>query len=188
MRYYLKDPGQQAITGPFELDEIDAKLKAGELPAGTLATRVIGAGLVRVQHAPPEDWVPAESIPGLGEEGPPSSIGLQPPPAPLPLPKAVNAPPSRPNGMIFCPTCGHKLAPDADNVCDRCGKKLVIVGQEPTRPLEFKPEPLLPKVAVGAATAAAGIGGCLSVVLLILGSILLFGFLLILNFMSKCKA
>lgn len=172
MRYYLKDPEHQAITGPFELDEIEAKLEAGELPAGTLATGDIGESLAQIRHAPPEDWMPAESIPGLGEERPPSSQ-LSPPP---PLPPQ--------SGMVFCPACGHKLAPDAGSVCDHCGKEL-IVRIAPDRTPESKPDALLPKAAVSAG------GGCLAVlgvILMVLGVLFLMGFLLLLNLMSQCKA
>lgn len=94
--------------------------------------------------------------------------------------------------MAFCSACGHRLAPDAVSVCDRCGKKLVIVRQEPARPLENKPKSHPPEVEVDVAKAAvAAGGGCLSVVVVILtvlGVLFLFGFLMFLNLMSKCKA
>ena len=37
MRYYLRKLDDHAITGPFELDGIEAKLKDGEIPTNTLA-------------------------------------------------------------------------------------------------------------------------------------------------------
>lgn len=181
MRYYLLDPNDHAVTGPFELDEVEAKLKAGELSAGTLATGDIGEGLARIRHAPPEDWFPVESIRGLGEERP---RGSQLPP-PLPLPKLTNAPPSLSSAMVFCPACGHKLALDAGSVCDRCGKGLVVVIREPAKPPECEPDALLPKAAVAAGGEWLGVVGA---ILMVLSALFLIGFFLFLNLMSNCKA
>lgn len=188
MRYYLRNPEKNSITGPFELDEIEAKLKVGELSAGTLATEDIGDGLAKIQNAPTEDWVPVESIPGLGEERLVGSKVSPPPPPPLPPQNGVTAPLSTSSGMAFCPACGHKLAPDAGNACDRCGKELVVARHEPVKLLESKPETL----AVGVAKAAVATGGgcmaVLGVILMVLGVLFLIGFLLLLNLMSQCKA
>lgn len=188
MKYYLRNAGQHSITGPFELDEIDAKLQAGELSAGTLATRDIGEDLAGILHTPPEDWLPVESICGLVVERQPSAEALPPGPPPAPPQSLMNAPSSTSSGMAFCPACGHKLAPDAGSVCDRCGKELFVPRPEPIKLIVSKPKPLLTTVASGAAKAALGIGGCLVLVLLILGGILLFGLLFLLHFMPTCKA
>ena len=176
MKYYLRDPEHQAITGPFELDAIEAKLKAGELPAGALATGDVGKGLAQILLAPPEDWVSVESIPGLGEERQPSANLSQPAPPPIPSHDVVSAPPSPASGMALCPGCGHKLAPDVGRVCDHCGQDLTVVARKPANTAESKPE------------AFVGMGGCLSLVAVIVGVIFLLGFLLLLTVMSKCKA
>lgn len=185
MRYYLKAPEHQAITGPFELDEIKAKLQAGELAAGTLAAGDTGKGLAQIQNAPPEEWVPVEAIPALSGEQPSASQLAPPPPPPIPLQNEVNFSLPTSSAMAFCPACGHKLASDAGSVCDRCGKELSVYRQELARSQDNKPDQLLPKAVVSAG------GGCLSVIgvtLMVLGILFLIGFLLLLNLMSKCKA
>lgn len=187
MRYYLKAPDHQAITGPFEFDEIKAKLQAGELAAGTLATGDIGEGLARIRRAPPEDWVPVEAVSGLGRKRTSTSQPPPPPPPPPPLPlqNEGNFSLATSSAMAFCPACGHKLASDVGSVCDHCGKELSVYRQELARSQNRKPDALLPKAVVAAA------GGCLSVIgvtLMVSGVLFLIGFLLLLSLMSKCKA
>ena len=173
----MKESETQAINGPFELDELVAKLKAGELPAGALARGDFGEGLARIQNTPPADWVPIESILGWSGKRPPNSEFPPLPPPPIP--------PPHPSGIAFCPACGHKLAPDVGSACGNCGKALTVYRQELARSQKSTPDALLPKAAV-----AAG-GGCMAVVgamLMFLGILFLIGFLLLLNLMSKCKA
>ncbi len=185
MRYYVKDPEDQAITGPFEIDELKAKLKAGELAADTLATGDIGEGISQIRRAPPEDWMPVVSIAGLSQERLATSETSPTRPPPLPPPTVAEAPHPTGSEMAFCPACGHKLSPDAGSACDRCGHELIAFRHEPVKLLEIKPEPLLLKPAVSAA------GGCLSaigVILMFMGILFLIGFLLLLIIMCRCKA
>lgn len=130
MKYYVKDSEGQAITGPFELDEIRTRLKAGGLPDDTLATGDIGEGLARIRHAPPEDWMPVRATPGLSLERLPTPESSPP----KPPPNVVNMlqPPARAIGC--CPACGHRLAPDPGNACDHCGKELIADVQESGKP------------------------------------------------------
>lgn len=108
MKYYVLEPDSQTITGPFELDELEAKVGAGELSAGALATGDIGESFGRVRHAVPEDWMPVTSIPGFGmeraEDRPPRRVELvspppwSPPPPPLPRRPASLAEQPQPSG------------------------------------------------------------------------------------------
>ncbi len=144
MKYFLRNPDDQAITGPFELDDIEAKLQAGELSADTLATGDIGESRAQLRSAPAEDWMSVRSIPGFGQERPLESVPLAaaaaPPLTPPPLPQV-------------------KLHPTG----------------------ERKPGGLL-----------AGLGTALGAVLLFLltamSGLVLFGFLLLVLFGSKCRA
>ena len=137
MRYYLRNPPNRAITGPFELDDIEAKLEAGELPADTLATGDIGESLGQVRRMPAEEWMPVKSIPGFGQERPrnlpsreasPRSPTLAlPPPTELFPARNARKPESPPEQISFCPFCG--LRADGPIVlggtrCRQCGKLL----------------------------------------------------------------
>lgn len=180
MKYYLKAPEDRAITGPFEPDEIEAKLKAGELSDDTLATGDIGEGLARIWRAPAEDWLPVKSIPGLGEERPPGPEVAQSGPPPPPLRSVVNAPPSHPSGMAFCPGCGNQLAPGVANTCDRCGRQLILNRPEPIKLLEIKPAGLASKIQTAALKACV-------LLLQILGGGMLILFLLALLLSAICR-
>lgn len=144
MKYFLRNPDDHAITGPFELDDIEAKLQAAELPADTLATGDIGESRAQLHSAPAEDWMPVQSIPGFGQKRPPESVCLA----------AAAAPPLTP-------------------------PPLPLVKLHPTR--ERKSGGLL-----------AGLGTALGAVLLFLltamSGLVLFGFLLLVLFGSKCRA
>lgn len=144
MKYFLRNSDDHAITGPFELDDIEARLKAGEFSADTLATGDIGESLAQIRRTPAEDWMPVQAIPGFGQERQPESVCLAaadtPPLTPPPLPQV-------------------KLHPTG----------------------ERKSGGLL-----------AGLGTALGAVLLFLltamSGLVLFGFLLLVLFGSKCRA
>ncbi|PAW88695.1 MAG: hypothetical protein B9S33_04415 [Pedosphaera sp. Tous-C6FEB] len=87
MKYFLFNPASQATTGPFELDEIEAKLQAGEFPADTLAIADIDESLGQVRSTPAEDWMPVQAIPGLGHERP-ANLPLHNASSPEPTPAA----------------------------------------------------------------------------------------------------
>ena len=134
MRYYLRNPADGAISGPFELDDIEAKLKAGELSADTRATGDIGESLRQVRSTPAEDWMPVQSIPGFGQERP-LNVPLRPapPPEPPPVfrPRVPEAPPKLPpvglERVNFCPFCGQPVSGavvPGETRCGQCGKLL----------------------------------------------------------------
>lgn len=183
MKYYVRTLASSATIGPYSVEEIQARLKTGELSVDALATEDTGESPAQAVV-----WLRVHQLPGLGGGQPPSSAL----PPPLPPRSAVNSPLGAASGVHCCPACGHALAPDVGSVCDRCGKELTVGRKEPVVLLEGNPEPMLPRVAVdvGKATAIAG-GGCLSVlglILMVLGVLFLIGFLLLLNLMSHCKA
>lgn len=144
MKYFLRNPDDHAITGPFELDAIEAKLKAGELPADTLATGDIGETPAQIRRTPAEDWMPVQAIPGFGQEraleSVPVAAAAAPPLTPPPLPT-----------IKLLPTGGRKSG-----------------------------------------GLLAGLGTALGAVLLFLltamSGLVLFGFLLLVLFGSKCRA
>lgn len=126
MRYYLQNPDDQAITGSFELEDIEAMFKAGKIPAGTLATGDFGEGLAQIRRAPAEDWMQVESIPGFGQERPPTApLRSVPPPSP---PTVLLARPAMPEALIiFCPFCRQQTSGEVvlgETRCEHCGKLL----------------------------------------------------------------
>lgn len=118
MKYFLFNPASQAVTGPFELHDIEAKLQAGEFPAETLAIAEVGESLAQGSRTTAEDWRPVQSIPGFGQERPSN----------LPPPIPASAPPrSAPVQIHFCPFCRHLASGPVvlgESRCERCGKLL----------------------------------------------------------------
>lgn len=155
MRYYLRYPEDGAITGSFELEDIEAMFKAGKLPAGTLATGDIGEGLSQIRRTPAEDWMPVKSIPGFGLERPPSLPLRQTSPAlpaPTPPPAELFPAQSPPNQFFFCPFCGCKassLVALGESKCQQCGKLPYPVARdvEQTSPQASRPVSLLTFIA-----------------------------------------
>ena len=137
MRYYLRNPADGAISGPLELDDIEAKLKAGELSADTRATGDIGESLRQVRSTPAEDWMPVRAIPGIGKErqvsmplgqiNPSLPAPTPPPPAEL-FPAHIWGKHRSPSEQIsFCPFCGQRASGPVvpgETECERCGKLL----------------------------------------------------------------
>lgn len=118
MKYFLFNPESQAVTGPFELHDIEAKLQAGEFPAETLAIAEVGESLDQGSGTAAEDWRPVQSIPGFGQERPQNL----PPPLPASVPLQ-----SAPVEIHFCPFCRHLASGPVvlgESRCERCGKLL----------------------------------------------------------------
>ncbi len=118
MRYYLQNPDDQAVTGSFELEDIEAMFKAGKIPAGTLATGDIGEGLAQIRRTPAEDWMQVESIPGFGQERPPTAPLRSVPPARPTMPEML---------IVFCPFCRKQTSGEVvlgETRCEHCGKLL----------------------------------------------------------------
>jgi len=177
MKYFLFNPANQAITGPFELDDIEAKLKAGELSADTRATGDIGESLRQVRSTPAEDWMPVQSIPGFGLERGPEST-----------------PPAAAGEIRFCPGCAHELLkplpPGKAGVCERCGRTL---GSAPPPPPAPQPKvALLPAQVTKSGGVLAGIGKALGAAFMILvalvGGLMLLAFLVFVLLLSQCRA
>ena len=136
MRYYLLKP-DRSITGPFELEDIEAQWEAGEISADTRATGDIGESLGQVCRTPAEDWMPVKSIPGFGQERP-RNLPLReasPPPPTLALPPPTELfpahlwrkPQSPPEQIAFCPFCGQRAGGPVvlgETRCGQCGKML----------------------------------------------------------------
>lgn len=179
MKYFLFNPASQAITGPFELDEIAAKLQAGELPADTLATGDIGESLGEVRSSTAEDWRPVQSIPGLGQERAQESVSL-----------------AATDEVRFCPGCAHQLPTPLPvgeaGVCERCGRALGFAPPPPPPPPPVPTVTLLPigGSKSGRVLAGAGkvVGGLFLTLLLLGGGLLFFAFLLLILVGSKCRA
>ncbi|GDY21675.1 hypothetical protein LBMAG56_30220 [Verrucomicrobiota bacterium] len=160
MRYYLQNPADRVVTGPFELDDIEAKLEAGELPADTLATGDIGESLGQVRRTPAEDWMPVKSIPGFGQERP---RNLPPREASPPLPTLALPPPtelfpahlwrkpqSPPEQIAFCPFCGQRAGGPVslgETRCGQCGKVLYPATGTNRVPAPSRPVSLLMFIA-----------------------------------------
>lgn len=137
MKYFLFNPESQAVTGPFELRDIEAKLQAGEFPAETLAIAEAGESLDQGSRITAEDWRPVQSIPGFGQERP---RNLPPPlPASVPPRSAQAVPQSAPVEIHFCPFCRHLASGPVvlgESRCARCGKLLYpAAGTVEQRPL-----------------------------------------------------
>jgi|GEM_PF-2831579 hypothetical protein len=162
MKYFLRNSDDGAITGPFELDDIEAMFKAGKLPADTLATGDIGESLGQVHRTPAEDWMPLKSIPGFGRERPPSAPLRQaapPLPAPTPPPPAElfpthiwKKPQSPPEQISFCPFCRQRADGPVvlgETRCGQCGKLLYPAAgtNRPPTPTPSRPLSLLTFIA-----------------------------------------
>lgn len=118
MKYFLFNPASQAVTGPFELHDIEAKLQAGEFPAETLAIAEVGESLAQDSRTTAADWRPVQAIPGFGHERPQNL----PPPLPASVPLQ-----SAPVEIHFCPFCRHLACGPVvlgESMCERCGKLL----------------------------------------------------------------
>ena len=92
MNYYVKNRAGQGIHGPYAIEEINAKIAAGDLGCDPqwLATSDLGESIDSVRAAPPRDWVLLSSLPGVC---PDSGVN----------PDAHSAEPSLPS--VHCPKC-----------------------------------------------------------------------------------
>jgi hypothetical protein len=177
MKYFLFNPANQAITGPFELDEIAAKLQAGELPADTLATGDIGESLRQVRSTPAEDWMPVKSIPGFGQGRSPESVSL-----------------AAADEICFCPGCAYPLPtplpPGETDVCEGCGRTLGFAPPPP--PLPPAGVTLLPIGESKSSRVLAGVGKALGTVfiflLCLIAGFFMLTLLMLIVFGSKCRA
>jgi hypothetical protein len=82
MKYYLLKP-DRLISGPFELETIEAQWEAGRISPDTRATADNGESLSQIRNTPAEDWLPVKSLPGFGQKRPrnlPSREAMLPPP------------------------------------------------------------------------------------------------------------
>ena len=114
MRYYLKDPEQNSITGPFDLDEIEARLKSGELSADALATVDTGESPA---HA--TGWLCVRQLPGIGRNPPMPGLEAQG------LPTSPN-PSQKPTGGVadgetYCHICSAHVVP-GETLCRKCAE------------------------------------------------------------------
>ena len=65
MRYYVKNPHDGQIDGPFEIDELKARIADLSVGPDWLATSDIGDKFERVKRAPKGDWFSLSEIPGV---------------------------------------------------------------------------------------------------------------------------
>ncbi len=87
MQYYIKNPANKEVEGPYSLDDINAKVASGAIAPDQpwLATFDFGGGLGRARVAPPRAWIPLSSLSGI-------SPGLLPPEAYPPVKPDMTAP------------------------------------------------------------------------------------------------
>lgn len=126
MRYYLKDLEDQAITGPLELDEIEARLKSGELSADALATADTGESPARATG-----WICVHQLPGVGRNPPMPGFEARR------LPASPN--PSQPltegatDGETFCRNCSARVVP-GEILCRKCAEHTARVEKKSAAP------------------------------------------------------
>ena len=65
MRYYVKNPHDGQIDGPFAIDELKARIADLSVGPDWLATSDIGDKFERVKRAPKRDWFSLSEIPGV---------------------------------------------------------------------------------------------------------------------------
>jgi hypothetical protein len=131
MKYFLLTNGNPAVTGPFELDDIGARLQTGGLSADTLAIGGTAEGLSG------RNWLPLHAIPGLGLERPRNLASREaslhpltpalPPPTELFSARDSKKSESPPEQIRVCPFCGQRAAgPEVlgETRCGQCGKLL----------------------------------------------------------------
>lgn len=155
MKYYLLKP-DRLISGPFELETIEAQWEAGRISPDTRATADNGESLSQIRNTPAEDWMPVQAIPGFGQERAPESV-----------------PDADADAMRYCPDCAYKLPKPLrlgeTDVCERCGRTLGFAPPPPPPPVP--PIELLPKHEHKSSWAASG---CLTAIGTGLFSILVF--------------
>ena len=103
MKYFVRNTGSSVIFGPYSLEEIEAKQKAGELSVDALAPEDRGTGLADAARSPAEDWIPVNQFPGLGVQ------------------------------KVICPNCSHKFTGKvvAGETCPECRKLLIPAVEKP---------------------------------------------------------
>lgn len=62
MKYYARKEDGPPISGPFTVDEIKAKLAAGEMGRDWVVTGDLGESHEQLLRTPPRDWTPLDSI------------------------------------------------------------------------------------------------------------------------------
>lgn len=193
MNYYVRNPGSSELVGPFNAEEIAAKLRAGELAANAMATNDTGDSPEHIALSPTREWLQIEQIPGLNAVQHDQSGEARPVPPPLPLESAAtdtsdHGTLERPSsGVAYCPHCGRKVegevVPD-ETVCAGCGKLLL------PRTI-IRPVPDGKKSSSTGSAVATGLG-CLGSffdgVVVALIAIAIFGPLLISLLFSNCRA
>lgn len=168
MKYFLFTAGNPAVTGPFKLDDIEARLQAGGLSADTLAIAETPEGLSG------RNWLPIHDIPGLGQKRAPESAPLTPA-AEIPF---------CPGGACQIPT--PQPAGEA-GVCDPRGKTSAVVPPSPP-PLVTSPPAAGNESGGGLGVVGTVLGGIFVAILFIAGGLLFLGFLLLNLLGSLCRA
>jgi len=198
MKYYLRNPNDQVVTGPFELDQIGALLKAGEISTNTLArsehlTRE--SWPAKWPPASEPDWLPLRRIPrfaghiSLQDISPPVPPSVPETPALVAVAQLADS-----DEIRFCPGCAHPLPtplpPGETGVCKGCGRTLGFAPPPP--PLPPAGVTLLPIGESKSRRVLAGVGKALGTVfiflLCLIAGLFMFTLLMLIVFGSKCRA
>lgn len=130
MRYFIKTQAISPTIGPYSIEEIEARLKAGELSADALAAADLGERPEKVKG-----WICVHQIPGLG--GNPPMPNLEPPRLPTSPKDSQKASEKIPLGQAVCGKCSRHLADGETTVCRECGENMA-----PTTRQSAGPHPL----------------------------------------------
>lgn len=130
MKYFIESQGSPALIGPYSIEEIEARLKTGELSGDALATADTGESPA---HA--TGWLCVHQLPGIGRNPPmPSmearSLSASPTPNQKPAGGATD-------WETFCRKCSARVVP-GETLCCKCAEHTA-----PTEKKSAAPHPLI---------------------------------------------
>lgn len=130
MKYFIKSQGRPAIIGPYSTEEIEVRLKTGELSGDALATADTGESPDQATG-----WLCVHQLPGVGGNPPmPSREERRLPASPNPSQKPVGG---ATDGETFCRICSARVVP-GETLCRKCAEHTA-----PAKKKAAAPHPLI---------------------------------------------
>ena len=116
----MRTPGSPAVIGPYSVEEIEARLKTGELSTGALATADTGGESEKVAQSAAGGWLCVHQLPGIGGNPPmPELHDRKWATSPAGSPKSGSQ--HAPNEPL-CQKCAARAAP-GETLCRKCAKQ-----------------------------------------------------------------
>lgn len=126
MKYFIKSQAIAVTIGPYSIEEIEARLKAGELSADALTAADLGERPEKVKG-----WICVHQIPGLG--GNPPMPSLEAAKSPTGSSDSQRASGLGSAGYDLCKKCSARALP-GETLCRKCAEQTQPANKRSTAP------------------------------------------------------